>query len=836
MLLACICGPAGWAQEKKKEQTTGLGARDLPFQVYAPKYFDHKKINDDQLVIMAAGNVHAWQGSRAKPELELDCQNLVIWRTRVVRADSRTGQQVVSWRTELYAEKEVRFARLGEVLFGNGMYFDLDQNKGLIIDARYETEALFSNRLVPLVMRAQRFRILNKGKYKAKNADLSTCSFGDPHYRFQTSDVEIIRSTTKDGLADFDSWSSNNVLYVRALPVLYLPKLYLTRFEDFPLKRVETGSSSRFGRFVYTRWGQRIGEWGRWILDVDYRSKRGVAFGPGVFYKSVDSWGNEYKGQLLTSFLRERLGTGEEEEGGLDRDDAGEDRSSIVPERNRYRIRGRHRHQFPAKLRLDLEISQISDRNFLAEFYERELREDKPQESLAYLRKQLDNHQGTVLVKGELSDFLTSTEYLPQVTWDTIAEPVYDDHWFFRRLYWTAKSQVAYLRRHIDFGLESPDEDRDQFRADTAHELSYPFKVGPIRFNPFIGARLSYFSDPLSGGGGRVSTSAGIRISTELHRLYNMHFPLLNINKLMHVITPEVSYQGIFLTNPESRDLFFYDEIDTVGDVQVIRLKLMNRLKTRRFDLPQHGRFQYPKRPTKYVEPLTFGRHLKRQGRVAEFMYFDLELPIFPDSADNRGRRLGDLDMEAIFRLRDWLTLNMDGQFRLEAGDGGATDAAGLRTFSVGVGVSKPEDTYPRWSVFFGNRHARDISNTLIFQTNFSPNPKWELSYSTQYETREGQFQNQRLTLRRYFHRLAVDLTFDRDEGEQNGEGNTTLRLGVNLRGFAERAAFNDDEASELRNQPSYRYIERLLRQQKARRQAKSEAEQRSQSSAGQEQ
>ncbi len=826
-ILFCLYSLSGLAQEKAStEQPEGLLGADLPFKISAP-YFKNQPEGKDQ-VVLASGNVHAWQGKRQNPEFELDCQSLVIWRTRMVTLNKITGKPQVSWRTEFYAEKEVRFARQGEILFAHAMYFDLDANKGLIIDVRYETEALFGKKLVPLIMRANRYRIHNRIKSTARNAYLTTCSFGDPHYRFQTSHVLILRQPKVGQQDDFEMWVTNNVIKVGVVPIFYIPKLYVSRVEDFPLKRVETGTSGRFGRFVYTQWGQRIGRWGRWILDVDHRSTRGPAIGPGVIYSSTDAWENEYEGRLISYFLRDDLPGGDTEEGATSDADFGTDapRESALIQRGRYRVRGRHRHNFPDKLRLDLEISKISDRNLLPEFFERELREDKPQETIAYLRKQLDNHQATLLIKTELTDFSTSTEYLPQLTWDSIAEPVHDDHWFFRRMYWTTHSQLAFLRRHIDQDLNDPDDGRTQVRADSQHELNYPFKIGFVRFNPFLGARLGFFSKPLSGGDIRVAGAAGVRVNSEFHRLYDMHFPLLRINKLMHVITPEISYTTNYFVDPEPDELFFYDDIDTVGEVGVFRFKLMNRLKTRRFSLPAHKRFGYPRKRDDYIEPLVFGRHLKRQGRVIELLYFDMELPVFPDSSDNFGRTIGDLDIESILRLRSWLVFTADAEVRLESGDGGQLDKAGLRVMTVGLGISKPEDTYPRWRIFLGNRFARDISNTVILETSISVNPKWEITAGFQFDTRLDVFQSQRLTIRRYFHRLAVDLTFDRDEGEQGGKGNTTVKFGVNLRGFAETAAFTEQRESERRNQPAFKYLERLVGRSKARQSAKSEAEQ----------
>ena len=92
--------------------------------------------------------------------------------------------------------------------------------------------------------------------------------------------------------------------------------------------------------------------------------------------------------------INDRLeGSGEVEESGEE-----------VPDELRYRIRWQHRHELPHKMRIDLELSRISDRGFLREYFEDELREDKEQETIAYFRKQQDNHPASMLLKAEYEE------------------------------------------------------------------------------------------------------------------------------------------------------------------------------------------------------------------------------------------------------------------------------------------------------------------------------------------------------------------------------------------------------------------------------------------------
>ncbi len=822
------------------EQSFKLGDASEPLRI-AAQYANTERVGAVD-IFTASGTVFAWQGDKKAPTFQLTCESLVVWRTDTDRNDPTTGKPIQ--RTEFYAERDVRFQRRREVLFGQRMYFDLDANHGLIDQARYTSQIERAGadggtstgklRVIPLSIRARQFRVLNDKRSLAQDASFSTSSFGDPSYRFQASNIildsEVDPRTGTRTLRTLHSRSVPRLIEPHGhndVPLFFFPYLALTREDDFIVKRIEAGNDGQFGTFLFTRFGQRIGNWGSWLLDVDVSSDRGVGIGPGAKYETFDPWSNKYKGEFHAYFIRDQLfdpdGEGKTEESG-----------APVPRQNRYRVRWQHRHEFPDKLRLDLEVSKQSDPGFLREFFERELREDKEQETIAYLRKQVDNHQASVLFKYELNDFITTTEYLPQLRIDTLSEPVYDGNKVLRNLYWTQSTQLAYLRRQIAGNLtrvlvdeatgeerlvdlgKDPDDGRDQVRADSAHELAYPFALGPIRFNPFLGARPGYFSDPIEGGGGRFVGSGGVRINTQLHRMYKVHVPALDVSNLQHVITPEIRYFNTFAATKPSEDLFFYDEVDTVDKLHVITFKLMNRLKTRRFDTPRHDAVRFPGLRKPNDEQIGFAK--KRQGSIVEFMYFDVELPVFPDAdRDNGGRTVGDMDLEYRWDIRRWLSLSMDAEVRFEKGESerrrtGEEDdersgrrrrasddledrigveeedltdpiGAGLKSFNASLLITNPDADYPRWSLRPGFRHAAEISSAPFLDATFALNPKWELGARVDYELREGgRLSFGELRLRRYLDRFVVDFVVEREEGEVRGDDQTSFKIRFRLR------------------------------------------------------
>lgn len=811
-------------EPKPGESSFALPGSDEPLKIKA-RYADTSREAGGISVFLASGSVFAWQGDERAPGLKLTCESLVVWRTPTDKTDAQ-GNPVL--RTELYAEGNVRFERGREVLFGNRMFFDLENNKGLVDRARYATRLKQGERLVPLVIRARRFRLLDGQRSIAQDAFFTTSSFGDPGYRFQASNI-LITSNIAEG--KLNTLHSRSVLRIREpsgrndIPFMFFPYLALSAEDDFPLKKIEVGNDGRFGFFAFTEWGQKIGTWGSWLLDLDYSVDRGIGVGPGVEYDALDKAGNEYRGTIRTYFIRDRLeGSGEEEETGQE-----------VPQSNRYRFRWQHRHQLDSvspKLTLDLEVSKISDRGFLREFFEEELREEKQQETIAFLRKQHDNHQASVLFKTELNDFITATEYYPQLRLDTVAEPLVDGSRIFRNLYLTSSNQIAYLRRQVDSARQEQvvldeetgeetveqietDDGETQFRGDFDQRLNYPIRLGEWGINPFIGVRPGFFSAS-EGRNARLVGSAGIRVDTQYSRLYRVHVPGLDISNVQHVITPEIRYTNIFAADPEPDDLIFFDEVDTVGQLQIITLKLLNRFKTRRFKHPRHDavRFPGPRRP--YREPVEFDRR-QRQGDVVEFVYWSMQLPIYPNaSRDNFGSTLGDLDVEFDWEILRWWRLDIDSEIRLGSRDGrrqvrredddledtvdvneedladSEDDNAGIRTFNISTTIQSRHRDYARWTATVGNRYARNVSNTLFISGTLAINPKWELGAFLDYETEDSRIGESKLTLRRYFDRVVFELSAEREEGDQRGDNETSVRFALIF-----RAMLDDDDNEE---------------------------------------
>ena len=84
-------------------------------------------------------------------------------------------------------------------------------------------------------------------------------------------------------------------------------------------------------------------------------------------------------------------------------------------------------------------------------------------------------------------------------------------------------------------------------RFDSNNDISHPFKIGFISFNPHLGGEETYYSRTADINRAILSRGmfrGSLDMSTKFYRVWDYHtnFAGLNINGLRHVITPTVTY------------------------------------------------------------------------------------------------------------------------------------------------------------------------------------------------------------------------------------------------------------------------------------------------------
>ncbi len=269
---------------------------------------------------------------------------------------------------------------------------------------------------------------------------------------------------------------------------------------------------------------------------------------------------------------------------------------------------------------MQLETAYISDPTFLDEFFPREAAEARPYETSLYLKKQVEDWQLDFLAKTDLNDFtpqLTQlqtpgyqVEKMPELGYYRIGSNLWDN-----RLTWYSENRLSRVR--AQFGDETPADrgftqreslelfgfDRNtsfedhadsigfpqdwRNRFDSRQEIDAPLEVGAFNVTPYAVGRFTAYDDDFQSYNGesdqmRLWGAVGTRLSTQLHRTYNVDSELLNLRGLRHVVEP---HADVFLmaSTFNSDKLPVYDqEVEGINEGAGLRWGMTNTLQTQR--------------------------------------------------------------------------------------------------------------------------------------------------------------------------------------------------------------------------------------------------------------
>jgi hypothetical protein len=603
-----------------------------------------------------------------------------------------------------------------------------------------------------------------KGNYEIKNGDFSLCGYGHPHYRFKYSKLRIIKTGESSILT-----ARNNVFKLGKVPIMYVPYL------NFNLKRSpkrleewDTGTTTRFGRFIKTDWdlygfafGEKLDDWSDVTVSLDYMELKGPRAGTNIKYRKENFSGflntyqmndrddtgingvrveNESRGHflwrnrlMLSKILRDKPGTNDNKSDTTNIDNWIAD----ITNNDGWVV--------------DTEISHVKDRTYFREYYQSEFKNEKDKTTLFYLRNISGNRGITFLAEHQLRTYDTlidslrlsrKDEKFPELKYRIIGEPLWNG-----KLNITSETELAYQNRVFDrlsptnrsfdgtssskaqtdflgrgdlltaervFDRSSARFDPEEtIRFDTYNMINAPFRFLGQRVNPFIGIRLTGYSesikvDPVSGRNqgsgtarGRAAIPIGINTSTTLSRTFSVYNEFLNINRLRHVMVPELSLNFIPIVTQDPEDLNQFDGTDAIDTYQSVKFGLRNRLQTKRGEPGEEA--------------------------TVDIVDLDVELNLFPGDAGLNRRRDDYIAWYYNIKLTDKASILSEGnEFNLRKG---------------GVDISNLAIQYsplPQLSFSAGNRYIDDSSSTVFFTTSFIANEKWSVSVSQQYAFKTG--------------------------------------------------------------------------------------------------
>lgn len=641
---------------------------------------------------------------------------------------------------------------------------------------------------IQLAFRAEFLRMLDLDHFSSEALSISSCDYGEPHFGvlFDGFKLKKVEREPKNKSTEAEENSKTifrkkkdhytldpegGRLHIFSVPLIPFPIGYWnTEWLDIdanPIRDIGFSNSSKFGHRLDIAWNLN------WFLELlpgsdqpaiddllddsrldiltDYLSNRGFGHGAQGVYGdhprewlphklSLTDW--SYYGRSYYYRIDDFGGDRTAPEGSPDVDDV-RDWANVL-----------HRQRIPYLGVLDVEYSERRDQNFLNEFFP-ETRTEKEQESLFYLRRNFgDNAALTGLYKYRSDEFETVRERLPQFEFKWLEQPVFNSG-----LYTTLDTQAAHLRFRP--GDDVVANSRRYGRLDALNEWSYPIHFGDVlHLRPFASGRVTFYEtgqDTSEHSLSRESLLAGTSASQQWSRVFHTRGSLLDewfgLTALKHDIIPKVTYANRFESTLNPNQVFQFDEVDRVDNLEVVELSLRNILWGRtRSSIARSDALAWH-RDRKDARNQRGRRQLKTIPTVTRSVV-DAEVSTvwYPrPSRDNNGDRYSLVDFDVTVypsqhfyvRSRNFFDPNDSWDYALTDNSATFEPFLGLFRLTVGErfrpGVS--EFIYSRLALYLSRKYllegyyGYDLSNTdrtdaEVRLVRFTECLAWEISYS----------------------------------------------------------------------------------------------------------
>jgi len=688
------------------------------------------------------------------------------------------ADRAIAWQKEnaIYAEGNVLLTDPGVVTRTDKLLYNWKERRA--VARNVELTEIQLGRVQNWHLKAPSIQRRGPYVYEMKDGIATSCGMAKPHQYF---------SARKVVFREHHSIVLHHPIYrVHEIPVLYLPYYYRDLAHPWPWYHVGFGQSSEFGEFLLTDLGFQIHPGVDLLFDMDYYADRGTGGGINLEYE-----GERRIGYLDTYFIEDR---GEDfDNQPLLQDDryrieflhrellTDTDVSSLVAAR-KERLAGRQEH-FPGRWTMDVEYQRFSDKNFYKEFFEDEAKTQKEPQNRIFVQGLWDNTAVSILGQTDVNEFIDlahseqrtsdgvygQTEYLPRLRFDLLSEPLWQN-----RMFLTLGGEYSRVRRLYDgntrlSAVNALSDDRDLDRLDLRSELSAPFQVDFLHVEPFVFGGETLYEELLEDDNSdwRTAHGAGVRLSTEFWRTFGVTKPKWGIDRLHHVITPEVMFLSAQDTDPEPEELVYCDEVDTEQAEEKITLCLRNVVQTKRpismvrpldeiLDVVQTERNSGPADPLG-GGPLDAAR-TEQSDNTVNWLEFEVLADFFTAPArDNNGEAWSNIKTDLRWRPHYKLSLFNDNEIN--------TDPGQFEVINAGI-TYRPA---AGWALSPSHRYDRESGNRSILNVRAQFNEKWGMIFWSDYEWDEDEFYNVRIILQRTFHCWVFEIGYEIDREDVAG-------------------------------------------------------------------
>lgn len=538
------------------------------------------------LAIINSGVQIIVQGIDQLGTASMETDRAVVWTPNVNITDPNSLRNAQNGQgpLEVYLEGNIVFRQGDRVIYADRMYYNVRQEYGVVLNAEMLTPVPQYQGLLRL--KAEVLQQVNRQRFEAYNAALTSSRIGVPRYWFQTGDVAVddlqtpvVDPFTNQPLLNANgepqvahqmlATSRNNFIYIGGVPVFYWPTIatdlteptyYVNGF------RLRNDRVFGFGPMIDWDMYQLLGIENKppgnaWTLSTDYFNLRGPAAGMTYKYSGDTLFGipGPYRGFIDKYGIYD---TG--------RDNLGRDwRDLAVPDPLRGRLLARHRQDLPGGWQLTGEAGLVSDRNFLEQYFEYEWDTFKDESTDLDLHRIVGNSSYQITGEARPNGFVTDTQWLPRGDHFLFGRPL-----LFDRLTWHEHTSIGYAQMLTASNPTDPaqvavisplpwEANVQGARAATRHEIDMPLDAGPVKIIPYLLGEAAYWGEDLTGNQlTRTYGQAGIKAALPIWKTDpGIQSELFNLNGLAHKVTLESEFL-VAGSNQDMSQLPLYDRLD----------------------------------------------------------------------------------------------------------------------------------------------------------------------------------------------------------------------------------------------------------------------------------
>lgn len=591
VFLSLLSAGVLFAQEESVQETSEgqkkLEAEDLPVEVVA----DSLQYAKEEKKIIAQGNV------------------LVIYKGMKLQADQA---EVYTDTKVAHAQGHVTVFEGASTISGEKTDYDFEHYKGSFPQGTVYQDPWYGY--------SETVEQVSKNRINTTKTSVTTCDLERPHYELCSKNVTVYPD---------DKIVLRNVTFrVLGKPYFWLPYLTIPIDKNHALFEARTGYSDNFGFYFLAAKEMSLSKNVKIKPHVDFRSKRGVAYGLDSMYW-IPNFG---RGKIITYLTSDKRAPHQVEDG-----------ENLVRNRSRetrYRFSIRHRTDFDPDTNVIVNWHELSDEWLLQEFFQREdRREARPRSQVVATHVKNDYAFFTEVVK-RTNRFWPEIEKLPRVHFTWKNQPLFDTNLLYKH-----ETEFANFQRFRSIGGTNntntvSNEGEDTVRFYTNHAFQYPFRIfdGRVKVTPYGGGQVAYYTKGRDSrkGMSRFLMNAGIETRTRYQKTFDtsMNFLGIDINKLRHIVEPVARYDSIPIDTTDHNKFYQMDSVDAMHRHDIVRFGFENRLQTKRHPDGDQSVWQ-------------------RVDVVSYSTYLNYE---FGDGRDG-GSTMTDWENKASLRPYDWLTL-----------------------------------------------------------------------------------------------------------------------------------------------------------------------------------